>query len=148
MKHPMIEHDGKRRTKGKPDDIDKHVGKRLKKRRLLLGLSQEKLAEAIGLTFQQVQKYERGVNRIAAGRLYWFAKILGVPVSYFYEDLLWNNLGYATFTNQDDPVTEMLSSKIVLTVARDIFELEKLNPDAAANMKDTVRGLLRTFEKS
>ena len=76
-----------RKTKGKPDHMDVHVGKRLKIRRSLLGLSQEKLAEAIGLTFQQVQKYERGVNRISAGRLYQFSKILSVPVTYFYEQI-------------------------------------------------------------
>jgi transcriptional regulator with XRE-family HTH domain len=56
------------KTKGKPDDVDVHVGNRLKIRRSLLGLSQEKLADAVGLTFQQVQKYEKGVNRISAGR--------------------------------------------------------------------------------
>ncbi len=74
-----------KKTKGKPDIVDVHVGKRLRVRRSLLGLSQEKLAEAIGLTFQQVQKYERGVNRISAGRLYQLSKILEVPISYFYE---------------------------------------------------------------
>jgi transcriptional regulator with XRE-family HTH domain len=56
-------------------------------RRVLLGLSQDKLAEKLGLTFQQVQKYERGVNRISSGRLFYLAQVLGVPVSFFYEDL-------------------------------------------------------------
>ena len=77
----------KRKTKGTPDYVDVHVGKRLRIRRSLLGLSQEKLAEAIGLTFQQIQKYERGTNRVSAGRLYQFSKILDVPVSYFYEQI-------------------------------------------------------------
>jgi transcriptional regulator with XRE-family HTH domain len=63
------------------------VGQRLRVRRSLLGLSQEKLADAIGLTFQQVQKYERGMNRISAGRLYQFSKILDVPVAFFFEQL-------------------------------------------------------------
>ena len=67
--------------------IDEHVGRRLRLRRNLLGMSQQKLAKAIGLTFQQVQKYERARNRIGAGRLYEIAQILGVPVSYFYDDL-------------------------------------------------------------
>ena len=75
----------KRKTKGTPDPMDVHVGQRLRVRRSLLGLSQEKLAEAIGLTFQQIQKYERGMNRISAGRLYQFSNILDVPVSYFFE---------------------------------------------------------------
>lgn len=66
-------------------DIDLHVGRRLKTQRLFLGLSQEKLASAVGLTFQQVQKYERGTNRIAAGRLFQFSQILAVPVTYFFD---------------------------------------------------------------
>lgn len=74
-----------RKTKGTPDPIDVHVGNRLRVRRSLLGMSQERLADSIGLTFQQIQKYERGTNRISAGRLYQFSKILEVPISYFYE---------------------------------------------------------------
>ncbi len=77
----------KRKTKGTANSVDVHVGQRLRVRRSLLGLSQEKLADAIGLTFQQVQKYERGMNRISAGRLYQFSKILDVPVAYFFEQL-------------------------------------------------------------
>lgn len=76
-----------RKTKGMPDKVDVHVGNRLRVRRTLLGISQEKLAGAIGLTFQQVQKYERGLNRISAGRLYQFSKILDIPVAYFYENI-------------------------------------------------------------
>lgn len=75
----------KRKTKGTPDNVDVHVGQRLRVRRSLLGMSQEKLAEAIGITFQQIQKYERGTNRVSAGRLYQFSKILGVPIAYFYD---------------------------------------------------------------
>ena len=70
----------------KPDPIDVHVGSRVRLRRTLLGMSQEKLGDALGLTFQQIQKYERGANRIGASRLYKIAKILNVPVSYFYEE--------------------------------------------------------------
>jgi len=67
--------------------IDIHVGNRLRARRMLLGISQEKLGEAVELTFQQVQKYERGANRIGASRLYEFSRILDVPVSYFFQDM-------------------------------------------------------------
>lgn len=77
----------KRKTKGSPDKVDVHVGQRLRVRRSLLGMSQEKLAEAVGITFQQIQKYERGTNRVSAGRLFQFSKILDIPVSYFYEQL-------------------------------------------------------------
>jgi transcriptional regulator with XRE-family HTH domain len=77
--------DTPKKTKGKPNPIDIHVGNRLRVKRTLLGLSQEKLAEAIGITFQQVQKYERGTNRISASRLYQFAEVLNVPAAYFFE---------------------------------------------------------------
>jgi transcriptional regulator with XRE-family HTH domain len=77
----------KRKTKGTPDSVDVHVGSRLRVRRSLLGLSQERLAESMGLTFQQVQKYERGINRISAGRLFQLSKILEVPITYFYEQI-------------------------------------------------------------
>jgi len=71
----------------KPNPIDVHVGKRLRLRRTLLGMSQERLADLLGLTFQQVQKYERGVNRIGSSRLYALGQILDVPVSFFFDDL-------------------------------------------------------------
>lgn len=67
------------------NDIDQHVGSRLRQRRAFLDISQKELGEAIGVSFQQVQKYERGKNRIGASRLFVIAKILGVEVSYFYE---------------------------------------------------------------
>jgi transcriptional regulator with XRE-family HTH domain len=67
--------------------VDAHVGKRLRLRRGLMGLSQEKLGQAVGLTFQQIQKYEKGANRVSCSRLYEFARLLEVPASYFFEDL-------------------------------------------------------------
>ena len=74
--------------KSSPDPMDEHVGKRLRARRSLIGMSQEKLAEAVGLTFQQIQKYERATNRISASRLYQMANILNVPVTYFYDNFI------------------------------------------------------------
>lgn len=71
----------------KPDPIDIHVGSRVRLRRTLLGMSQEKLGNALGLTFQQIQKYERGANRIGSSRLYKLSKILDVPVAFFFEEL-------------------------------------------------------------
>ena len=70
----------------KPNPIDAHVGTRVRLRRMLLGMSQEKLGEHLGLTFQQVQKYEKGVNRIGASRLFDLARVLGVPVQFFYDE--------------------------------------------------------------
>lgn len=76
-----------KQSAGQINPVDKHVGHRLRQRRALLGISQEKLGEAVGLTFQQIQKYERGSNRMGASRLYQFSCILDVPVSYFFDDM-------------------------------------------------------------
>jgi transcriptional regulator with XRE-family HTH domain len=76
-----------RKTRGKPNAVDIHVGNRVRQRRTLMGLSQERLASALDLTFQQVQKYERGANRIGAGRLYQLARALDVPVNFFFDEM-------------------------------------------------------------
>lgn len=73
-------------NKKKPNPIDTHVGSRVRLRRAMLGFSQEKLGEALGITFQQVQKYEKGTNRIGASRLQRISEVLSVPVSFFFED--------------------------------------------------------------
>jgi transcriptional regulator with XRE-family HTH domain len=70
-----------------PNPVDLHVGGRVRMRRKLLGMSQEHLADALGLTFQQVQKYERGANRVSASKLYDMAKTLQVPVAFFFDGL-------------------------------------------------------------
>jgi transcriptional regulator with XRE-family HTH domain len=75
-----------RQKSEKPNPVDVQVGARVRLRRNMLGLSQEKLGEAIGLTFQQVQKYERGANRIGASRLHELSRVLDVPVSFFFDD--------------------------------------------------------------
>ena len=72
---------------GRASPIDAHVGARIRLRRTLLGMSQERLGEAIGLTFQQVQKYERGVNRVGASRLFDLSRVLDVPISFFFDDM-------------------------------------------------------------
>ena len=72
-------------AKKAPNPIDKHVGSRVRMRRMMLGMSQEKLGDALGLTFQQVQKYEKGTNRIGASRLQQISHILQVPVAFFFE---------------------------------------------------------------
>jgi transcriptional regulator with XRE-family HTH domain len=97
--------------KKQANPIDGHVGNRMRLRRMLIGLSQERMGEMLGLTFQQVQKYEKGVNRIGAGRLYQIADILSVPVSYFYEGFVGADKAHAA--NDDTatkPVMEFLSS--------------------------------------
>ena len=77
-----------------PHPVDIHVGRRLRQKRTFLGLSQDTVGKKIGVTFQQIQKYERGINRMGASRLYDFAKALGVQVSYFFE-------GFGDYVNDD-----------------------------------------------
>ena len=80
-------HSRGRTLTGQPNPVDVHVGARVRLRRTLLGMSQEKLGEALGLTFQQVQKYERGANRVGSSRLYDLSRVLDVPVSFFFDDM-------------------------------------------------------------
>ncbi|MCP4779560.1 MAG: helix-turn-helix transcriptional regulator [Hyphomicrobium sp.] len=75
------------RNARRANPIDVHVGSRVRLRRMLMGMSQEKLGEHLGLTFQQIQKYEKGINRIGASRLFDLSQVLAVPVQYFYEEL-------------------------------------------------------------
>ena len=76
-----------RRVAGRTQAIDRHVGARVRERRIMLGLTQQQLADLIGVTYQQAHKYERGINRVSAGRLYEVAQVLSVPVSYFFDGL-------------------------------------------------------------
>jgi transcriptional regulator with XRE-family HTH domain len=76
-----------RRSTGRSQDIDRHVGARVRERRIMLGLTQQQLADLIGVTYQQAHKYERGINRVSAGRLYEIAQVLSVPIGYFFDGL-------------------------------------------------------------
>jgi len=86
-RHPSPRPARGRMADGKPNPVDVYVGKRVRLRRTWLGMSQEKLGELIGLTFQQVQKYERGANRIGASRLWDLSRALDCPMSFFFEDM-------------------------------------------------------------
>lgn len=88
--------------------VDEHIGKRVKSRRLQIDLSQEKLADLVGVTFQQIQKYENGVNRVAASRLWEMAKALGVPVGFFFEGL--NVAGSGVAEQSQEIVYDMLAT--------------------------------------
>ncbi len=99
-----------------PDAIDRHVGARIRLRRNMLGVSQEKLAEGLGLTFQQVQKYEKGTNRVGASRLQHIASILNTPISYFFEE--GPNPATCAIEHQGDTSTLLLTSKDCLALAR------------------------------
>jgi transcriptional regulator with XRE-family HTH domain len=76
-----------RRSTSRTQDVDRHVGARVRERRIMLGLTQQQLADLIGVTYQQAHKYERGINRVSAGRLFEIAQVLSVPVSYFFDGL-------------------------------------------------------------
>jgi transcriptional regulator with XRE-family HTH domain len=120
----------KRGRRGSPESwsVDAYVGQRLRARRSLLGISQEKLGEAIGLTFQQVQKYERGSNRISAGTLYRLGQALGVPVGFFFDS-------YDTAPQQDGdivPVAPVTESAISRREAR-LLRSWRNAPEAVAN---------------
>ncbi len=100
-------------NKKKPNPIDVHVGSRIRLRRNMLGLSQEKLGENLGITFQQIQKYEKGTNRVGASRLQAISAILNVPVSFFFEDAPGSGVaGQAGFAEDSDAtyVVDFLNS--------------------------------------
>lgn len=125
-----------------PDPVDIHVGSRVRLRRTLLGMSQEKLGGALGLTFQQVQKYERGTNRIGSSRLYRLSRILDVPVSFFFDDMpdevSQRSDGMAEgaqsrFDQQD------LSKRETLELVRAYYRI--LKPDIRKRLFDLVKSL-------
>ena len=122
----------------KPNPIDVHVGKQVRLRRLLLGMSQTELAAAVGLTFQQVQKYEQGTNRISAGRLYDLAKVLGVSIDSFFEGI---QPQFSEGQSADFPLSDagFPTTREILQVVRNYNRIQ----DAAARklVYDLVQGL-------
>jgi transcriptional regulator with XRE-family HTH domain len=115
-------------TKRDPNFVDRHVGNRVRMRRLLVGMSQEKLGELLGITFQQIQKYEKGSNRVSASRLYQISRVLGVPVQYFYDELRGDDdpSGFAE-SEGADAIAGALQSPDGVQIAR-IFS-ETTDPD-------------------
>jgi transcriptional regulator with XRE-family HTH domain len=93
-------------TGRKPNPVDIHVGSRVRYRRMIVGMSQEKLGEKMNLTFQQIQKYEKGTNRIGASRLFQLSRILDVPVGYFFEDAFANTAPAAAIHGLHEPEQE------------------------------------------
>ncbi|HEX7108404.1 MAG TPA: helix-turn-helix transcriptional regulator [Aestuariivirga sp.] len=100
-------------TRRDPNYIDVHVGSRIRMRRQIVSMSQEKLGEMLGITFQQVQKYEKGSNRISASRLFYAAKILGVPVQAFFEDLPGseNDTGFNESNEQNSVMSSLMNAE-------------------------------------
>jgi transcriptional regulator with XRE-family HTH domain len=118
-----------------PDPIDVHVGQRLRQRRMLVGMSQSRLGTAVGLTFQQVQKYERGTNRMGASRIFRFSQILAVPVSYFYDEMAaaivanqpqgsgFAEAGQSPLDDEEMPQEDLLQRRETLDLVRAFYKI-------------------------
>lgn len=123
-------------------EIDKHVGSRVRTRRTLLGLNQTQLGDACGITFQQLQKYESGTNRIGASRLYQLSQILDVSVSYFYEDLP-GELGLSTQRKtrraSDDADIDMMRKRETLQLVRAYYRID--DAQVRHRLRDFVRAV-------
>ena len=113
-------------AKKAPNPIDKYVGSRVRMRRMMLGMSQEKLGNALGLTFQQVQKYEKGTNRIGASRLQQISNILQVPVSFFFEGAPEASARSDEFSEAPSPlyVADFLATSVGLALTRAFMRIE------------------------
>ena len=131
------------RNARRANTVDGHVGTRVRLRRMLLGMSQEKLGECLGLTFQQVQKYEKGVNRIGASRLFDLAHVLGVPVQFFYDELGHNDHTPAMAGFGERPaetyVVDFLSSREGLELNKAFVRIT--DPKVRRSVVDLVRSL-------
>jgi transcriptional regulator with XRE-family HTH domain len=127
----------------KPNPVDQHVGSRVRLRRMLLGMSQERLGDSMGLTFQQVQKYEKGVNRIGASRLFQISKILDVPVQFFFEEAPHAD-GHAAGPGMAEPdsetfILEFLNSREGLELNRAFVKIA--DPKVRKSVVDLVRAV-------
>jgi transcriptional regulator with XRE-family HTH domain len=125
-----------------PDPVDVHVGSRVRLRRTLLGMSQEKLGAALGLTFQQVQKYERGTNRIGSSRLYQLSRILDVPVSFFFDDMPGEVAQKHTGLSEDQQAgfdQEDLSKRETLELVRAYYRIQQ--PSVRKRVFELVKSL-------
>lgn len=110
--------------KNKVDPVDTSVGKRLKMRRIMLGLSQNDLGDAVNVSIQQIQKYEKATNRISSGRLYAFAKLLMVPLEYFFQDVEKNIKSEVIMEERDAFASDVASEKELLSLIRSYSEIK------------------------
>ena len=114
----------------RPQDADRHIGTRLRARRVMLGLTQQQVAELVGITYQQVYKYERGVNRIAVGLLYVVARALGVEPAYFYEGL-----------GSGEPTRPTARQRQMIELSRNFTVLPRQQQVALAEMARALAGV-------
>ena len=134
----------KRRVSGHPHPVDVHVGSRVRLRRTLLGMSQEKLGQALRLTFQQIQKYEKGTNRVSAGRLHQISQIFGVPVDALFEGqegpAAEPTAGKGRGAGRDDPLpSELFSAGETIALIRAYYQIA--DPEARDRLLQLVKAL-------
>ena len=129
-------------NKKKPNPIDVHVGSRIRLRRTMLSMSQEKLGEALGITFQQIQKYEKGTNRVGASRLQNISSVLNVPASFFFEDApgeMPSDQNGMAEANSSNYVVDFLSSSEGLQLNRAFIKIE--DPKIRRKLIDLTKAL-------
>ncbi len=124
---------------GTPNPIDIYVGTRVRLRRALLGLSQEKLGEALGLTFQQVQKYERGANRIGASRLFDISRVLNAPITYFFDEMDGAAEDGVSHDSDNTAMPNLLTKRETLELVRAYYKIA--NPAIRKRLFELARSL-------
>jgi transcriptional regulator with XRE-family HTH domain len=127
-----------------PNPIDIHVGGRLRLRRLAVGLSQERLAKSIGITFQQIQKYERGTNRIVASRLHDLSRVLDVPVGYFFSDMAEGTLSDSSPAPREEAMAfahDLMGERETLELVRSYYNIS--DPRIRKRLFDLVKSVSR-----
>ena len=143
----------KQNKKGRASSIDEYVGAQLRQRRTLMGLSQEKLAEAVGITFQQIQKYENGANRVSAGRLFEFSKILNIPISYFFDNILDEKSSQSPFYGMAEesqagfePQEDLIRKKETIDLIRTYYSVK--NEDQRKDLLKMVKTMAKNMQSS
>ncbi|MBE6444111.1 MAG: helix-turn-helix transcriptional regulator [Alphaproteobacteria bacterium] len=143
-----------RTPQGEPNPVDIYVGKRIKLRRNLLGWSQEKLGDMLGLTFQQIQKYEKGLNRVSASRLWDFSMVLEAPISFFYDDMdkviakqsprMFSNPGACVSLNEDVETfnVDPMCKQETLELVRAYYKIS--NRQAARHLYDLIIAMAKS----
>jgi transcriptional regulator with XRE-family HTH domain len=128
-------------TKKSPNPIDKHVGSRVRMRRMMISMSQEKLGERLGITFQQIQKYEKGTNRIGASRLQQISIVLGVPVSFFFEGAPVPEGSSGAFSESSSPayVSDFLATSDGLSLTKAFMKVK--DPKVRRRIVDLVEAI-------
>ena len=126
-------------NKRAPNPVDVHVGTRLRMRRMMLSISQEKLGEALGVSFQQIQKYEKGTNRIGAGRLRDISNELKVPISYFYDDMPGEASASGFAETGTSYVSELLTSSDGVELTRAFLQVK--DPAVRRRIVDLVKSI-------